>query len=165
MQAILVTVGCLVVIAGLLIKAGVVDVTAIRRLFQPYRAKDLMTPNEQDMFARLVRALPGHYVFPQVAMGAIVESAPRLGEAVARGVRSRFDRKIVDFLVVDSHTFDVVAIVELDDRTHVASKDQARDGITAAAGYRTVRFQARRKPDATEIRRELGIARREAVEA
>lgn len=165
MHAILVAIACLVVIAGLLIKAGVVDVSKIWRVFQPYRTKDLMTPNEQDMFARLVRALPGHYVFPQVAMGAIVTSAPRLGEAVARGVRSRFDRKIVDFLVVDSRTFDVVAIVELDDRTHDTKKDQARDRITGAAGYRTVRFQARRKPDATEIRRELGIARREAVEA
>lgn len=67
--------------------------------------------------------------------------------------------------MVDSRTFEVVAIVELDDRTHDGNKDQARDSITAAAGYRTVRFQARRKPDATEIRRELGIARREAVEA
>lgn len=80
-------------------------------------------------------------------------------------MRSRFDRKIVDILVVDSRTFDVVAIVELDDRTHDGKKDQARDNTTRAAGYRPVRFQVRRKPDTTEIRRELGIARREAVEA
>ena len=165
MQAVVVAVGCLLVIAGLLIKAGVVDVSKIKRLFQPYRGRDLMTPNEPDMFARLVRALQGHYVFPQVAMGAIVESAPRLGAAVAQGVRSRFDRKIVDFLVVDARTFDIVAIVELDDRTHDAKHDQGRDNITRAAGYRTVRFQARRKPDASDIRRELGIARREPVDA
>lgn len=158
MQSLLVGLVCAAAIIALLLKAGVIDVAAVRRLFQPYRARDLMTANERDMFARLVRALPDAYVFPQVAMGALITAAPSMGEAVARGVRSRFDRKIVDFVVVDRHTFDVVAIVELDDRTHEAERDAARDRITRGAGYKTLRFDSRKKPDIVEIRKQLGLA-------
>jgi len=145
-------------IVALLVYAGVIKPAALIRLFQPYRARELLTANERDMFARLAKALPEKHVFPQVAMGALVMVAPSMGEAVGRGIRARFDRKIVDFVVVDRETFDIEAIVELDDQTHDPKRDAARDRITRGAGYKTVRFDSRRKPDAQEIRLQLGFA-------
>ena len=84
MQSLLVGLVCAAAIIALLLKAGVIDVAAVRRLFQPYRARDLMTANERDMFARLVRALPDAYVFPQVG------GASRF---VTRTALSRTDRE------------------------------------------------------------------------
>jgi very-short-patch-repair endonuclease len=66
-------------------------------------------------------------------------------------VRNRFDRKIADFVVCDSSKLEIVAIVELDDRTHSSAKDRYRDDLTKAAGYQTIRFQSRQKPTETEI--------------
>lgn len=40
-----------------------------------YRARKLMTDNEAEFFGRLVVALPDHYIFPQVAMSALIDSA------------------------------------------------------------------------------------------
>lgn len=149
--------GLAVGIIALLVYAGVIKPAALMQLFQPYRAREILTVNERDMFARLAKALPEKHVFPQVAMGALVTVAPAMGEAVGRGIRARFDRKIVDFVVVDRDTFDVEAIIELDDRTHDPARDAARDRITRGAGYKTLRFDSRRKPDAQEIRRQLGL--------
>jgi hypothetical protein len=38
-----------------------------------YRRRKLMTDNEEEFFGRLVIALPDHYVFPQVAMSAMLQ--------------------------------------------------------------------------------------------
>lgn len=122
-----VLIGLAIGIIALLIYAGVIKPAALIRLFQPYRAREILTANERDMFARLAKALPEKHVFPQVAMGALVTVAPAMGEAVGRAIRARFDRKIVDFVVVDRDTFDVEAIIELDDRTHDRTRDAARD--------------------------------------
>ncbi len=45
----------------------------------------------------------------------------------------------------------MLALVELDDRTHSAKGDRQRDALTKAAGYRTIRFQSRNKPTQAEI--------------
>jgi hypothetical protein len=40
-----------------------------------YRQRKLMTDNEAEFFGRLVVALPDHYIFPQVAMSALLDTA------------------------------------------------------------------------------------------
>jgi very-short-patch-repair endonuclease len=45
----------------------------------------------------------------------------------------------------------VVALIELDDRTHDASADRQRDAITKRAGYQAFRFQSKQKPSEKEI--------------
>jgi Protein of unknown function (DUF2726) len=65
----------------------------------------------------------------------------------ANAARNRFAQKIVDFVVVTRETAEVVAIIELDDRTHSAAKDARRDAMTASAGYRTIRINS--KPRST----------------
>ena len=111
-----------------------------------------MTANEAEFFGRLKRALPHHEVFPQVAFAALLTDDGKTMSRKARwSVRARFDRKIADFVICDRRTLQVVALVELDDRTHIASDDRKRDAITKAAGYQTIRFQSRQKPSEAEI--------------
>jgi hypothetical protein len=112
------------------------------------RPKPLLTPNEVEFFHRLERALPNYHVFPQVAFGAILDVD---GKKDSFPIRNRFSQKIADFVVCERDTLAVVALVELDDRTHDADRDRDRDEITKAAGYQTIRFPSRRKPTVAEI--------------
>lgn len=117
-----------------------------------YQAKPLLTANELGFYAVLRDALAEYAVFPQVAMNAFIRPAAGLGAKEYAATRGTFAQKHVDFLVCDPETLAVLAIVELDDQTHCAEKDAARDRITAAAGYKTLRFHSRNKPSAGEIR-------------
>jgi hypothetical protein len=122
---------------------------------QPWLAriqrKALLTPNETEFFQRLQRALPSYHVFPQVAFAALLTDDGKLSAKARWSVRAQFDRKIADFVICERGSLQVVALIELDDRTHVASFDRKRDAITNAAGYRTIRFQSKHKPTEAEI--------------
>ena len=115
------------------------------------RKKPLLTANEAEFFRRLKRALPGYEVFPQVSFAALITDDGSLSPNARWSVRARFDRKISDFVICDRRTLSVVALVELDDRTHRASADRQRDAITKAASYQTIRFQSKQKPSEAEI--------------
>jgi hypothetical protein len=115
------------------------------------RRKPLLTANEAEFFHRLQRALPGFHVFPQVSFAAFLTDDGQLSRNAQWAVRAKFDRKIADFVVCERGSFKVVAVVELDDRTHDVRADRQRDAITKAAGYQTIRYESRRKPSEAEI--------------
>jgi hypothetical protein len=115
-----------------------------------YRARSLMTANEAEFFGRLVAALPDHYIFPQVAMSALIE-ATTSDRKKAHSDRLRIAQQRVDYVVCDKNC-KVVAVVELDDRTHSASKDQVRDARLLQGGLPTVRFQSKSKPSIDSLR-------------
>lgn len=119
-----------------------------------YSPKEFLTQNEQEFFLRLKRALPDHHVFTQVAMGSLLNpSVPRADPDYNR-IRNRFAQKIIDYVVLDEN-LKVVALIELDDRTHVEKKDADRDAMTAAAGYKTIRYQSKTKPSVERIHADL----------
>jgi very-short-patch-repair endonuclease len=118
-----------------------------------YQGRDLMTDNEREFFGRLVQALPQYYVFPQVAMSALLEPASR-DEARRNTDRLRIAQQRIDYVVCDWNC-NVVAVVELDDRTHSRAKDQVRDERLEQAGIQTLRFESRAKPSLREIRAAL----------
>jgi hypothetical protein len=113
--------------------------------------KPLLTANEVEFFHRLQRALPGFHVFPQVSFGAFLTDDGQLSRNAQWAVRAKFDRKIADFVICERGTLKIMAVVELDDRTHDVSADRQRDAITKAAGYQTIRYQSRQKPSEAEI--------------
>lgn len=145
----------LAVLALLLISALLAVTASKRKGAQPtartgaYRARQLMTANELEFFGRLVSALPGHYIFPQVALSALIESASS-DKKLAHGDRLRIAQQRADYVVCTA-AGEVVAVVELDDRTHSQAKDQTRDARLEQAGIRTVRFQSRNKPTPAAI--------------
>jgi hypothetical protein len=116
-----------------------------------YRRRKLMTDNEEEFFGRLVVALPDHYIFPQVAMSAMLQPASNNGRT-AHSDRLRIAQQRVDYVICTKNC-EIVAVVELDDRTHSQAKDQLRDSRLEQAGIRTVRFQSRNKPKSDIIRK------------
>ena len=115
-----------------------------------YKSRAIMTENELEFFGRLVAALPEHYIFPQVAMAALLEPAAA-DRKRAHGDRLRIAQQRIDYVVCNRRC-EVVAVVELDDKTHSDAKDQVRDGRLAQGGFRTVRFESRQRPSPAAIR-------------
>ena len=118
-----------------------------------FKSKPLLTSNELEFLARLEGAAPELRFFPQVAMGALIEPAVSRRDGKAYYLlRGMFSQKIVDFVAQRRSDSQVVAVIELDDRTHNARKDASRDQMLASAGYRIVRWNSKTKPAATSIR-------------
>lgn len=122
--------------------------------------KAFLTENEKWVLGFLEAALPEHRIMAQVAMGALLTTTePNRGKA--QSARNRFSQKVVDYVVVSRDTAEVVALIELDDRTHSRAKDAARDAMTAAAGYRTIRIPGKPRPTAQSVHHavaELAVA-------
>ena len=96
--------------------------------------KPVMTAREQQMYKLLQTALPECTVLAQVAFSALVT-------AKGWANRNRFDRKVADF-VLCSQQLNVIAIIELDDRSHAGRErhDKERDAMLRLAGYVTLRY-------------------------
>lgn len=120
-----------------------------------YKAKILLTENEKEFFLRLKRALPGHHIFPQVAMGSILDPNVDRRDRRYLQIRGTFSQKIIDFLICDGETFKIIAVVELDDRTHNAERDEKRDAMLKVAGYRVIRWHSKKKPTEDQIRTQV----------
>jgi very-short-patch-repair endonuclease len=121
----------------------------------PVKRRRLMTARERETISMIEAAAPHCRVHAQVAMAALVDCTGGLTRAQRASTRNRIDRKIVDFVLEDRSSGEVLAIVELDDRTHSAAKDRARDEITAAAGYRTIRLPAGKRSDQLGVRAQI----------
>jgi very-short-patch-repair endonuclease len=120
----------------------------------PVVARRLMTEREREVINLIEDAVPHCRVHSQVAMAALIDAKKGLSRKERVAVRNRFDRKIVDFVLEDKASGDVLALIELDDRSHNAAKDRRRDEITKAAGYRTVRLGAG-KPDRVNLQQQI----------
>lgn len=121
-----------------------------------FKSKMLMTSNELEFLNRLEEAVPEWRFHAQVAMGAILDPAvPRQDAKAYFRARGMFSQKIVDFVAQSRADGQIVAIIELDDKTHNADKDTKRDGMLTGAGYRVVRYQSKTKPNSQRIRADL----------
>ena len=120
--------------------------------------KRLLTPTEVRFWRMLVAAVPDHAVFSQVAMGAMFKPVSGLSRSDWWSNYGRYSQKIVDFVVVDLQTAEIAeiaAVVELDDRSHNAEKDVARDALMACGGYDVVRISVNDRFDARSLRARL----------
>ena len=118
-----------------------------------YRARKLMSENELEFFGRLTKAVPEYFVFPQVAMSAILQANSTDRKTAYRDFL-RIAQQRVDYLVCKTDG-NIVAVVELDDKTHKAAKDKGRDERLRQAGLRTLRFESRSKPAVDVLRAAL----------
>jgi len=117
------------------------------------KAKQFMSANELEFLHRLETAVPEYRFHAQVAMGALLEPAVagRANRRQYASARNMFSQKIVDYVAQRRDTGQIVAIIELDDRTHKPEKDAQRDAMLQQAGYRTVRWDAKNKPGRADI--------------
>jgi hypothetical protein len=116
-----------------------------------YVRRSLLTKSELRFFDQLIAAVPeGHFVFPQVGMAAAMEPHGGSAQAVLAAFR-RISQKRIDFCICDLR-LDPQLVVELDDHTYDPARDRAREALLLQAGIRTLRFDVRRSPTASELR-------------
>ena len=128
-------------------------------LARAVHAKELLTANETEFYGRLQEAAKplGLTVVTQVAMGALLDTSLPKESPFYWEVRKLFSQKIIDFVVFrkEQGKVRVLAVIELDDRTHDPEKDRKRDALMAKAGFRTIRWDSRSKPDVGAIRQKF----------
>lgn len=126
----------LLAIAALLMFLAMLAVRGNAKSRAPLRLqrKPVMTAREQQMYRLLQTALPECTVLAQVGFSALVT-------AKGWANRNRFDRKVADF-VLCSQQLNVIAVIELDDRSHLGRErqDGERDAMLRLAGYVTLRY-------------------------
>lgn len=118
-----------------------------------YRPIAIMTPNELEFFRRISKAVPEAFVFPQVAMSALIAPSDTDGKKRMAAFR-KISQKRVDWAIY-TKDMTLVCIVELDDQTHNPENDALRDAMLDSAGIHTVRWDSRKKPPVGEIRKTL----------
>lgn len=115
-----------------------------------YLAKEILTRNELEFFIRIRKAAPDLYIFPQVAMSALLEPNEKSQKKWLYSF-NRIAQKRIDYGLY-SENMRLLAIIELDDKTHDKAKDQIRDSYTKSAGIKTLRFESKAKPTINELR-------------
>lgn len=114
---------------------------------QYYFSRAVITRFETRMFLRLNQAFPQHYILTQVAFSALITSKDYK-------IRNQFNRKVTDFVILDQKML-VIAIVELDDPTHLNkhAEDMFRDHMLTQAGYKVFRYTS--IPSTSKLRKDI----------
>lgn len=142
----------IIVIGGIVVATLIARYGLRHRWHARIERKRLMTAAEVRFWHVLIRAFPDHGVFAQVSAGALLRPVSGLARRDWWATYGRFSQMIVDFVVVDARSGVVLAIVELDDRSHSAAKDAARDAMFARCGYTVLRCHSRDSADAVRQR-------------
>jgi hypothetical protein len=121
----------------------------------PVFPKKVLTPVEQNLYHRLVRAYPDHIVLAQVAFSQLV--GVKKGENFT-AIWNRYNRLTADF-VICSKDFSIAAVLELDDRSHDnparQDADRRKAAICASAGIALHRLNVNPLPGEADLRRLL----------
>lgn len=117
----------------------------------PFYAKHVLSKPEQVLYHRLVTALPEYIVLAQVQASRVL--------GVKKGFNfnewnNRINRLSYDF-VICAKDLTVLAVVELDDKSHEATSraetDEKKNKATSAAGIRLIRWHVKAIPDQMQI--------------
>jgi very-short-patch-repair endonuclease len=121
----------------------------------PFYAKKILTQPEQVLYFRLIEALPEHVILAQVQLSQIL--------GVKRGNNyqswlNRINRMSADFVVCNKDS-SIVAIIELDDSTHLRRNrqiaDAKKDKALESADVRIIRWNVKSIPDISTIQNHL----------
>jgi hypothetical protein len=126
----------------------------------PVAARKLLTDREQSLYQSLVRLYPDHKIFIQVALSQLIDVPEDHPER--QSIRNRFSQLVADF-VLSRADLSVVAVIELDDRSHERRDRQDADArktkALVDAGLRLVRIPAGVLPSEEELREIIGAER------
>jgi hypothetical protein len=119
----------------------------------PVAARNLLSPREQSLYQSLLSLYPRHQVFVQVALSQLIDVDHNHPES--ESIRARYKQLVAD-LVLCRADLSVVAVIELDDRSHKRRARQDADArktkALVDAGLRLVRIPAGALPSEEELR-------------
>lgn len=118
----------------------------------PFYAKKPLSQPEQVLYHRLVAAMPECIVLAQVQLSRVLGVKKGFN---FREWNNRIDRMSLDFVVCLKDST-IVAVVELDDKTHEKASrveaDAKKEKALSAAGVALVRWNVSALPDENAIR-------------
>lgn len=124
-----------------------IEVVASHSAARPAARPLLRSAQEEAFFAALSDAFPGHLVYPNVALSAVVDFEA-VRERLGRRERHYFYRALIDFVVFEpepglwpKHFFELDS--PLHDDSGRARNDRMKDRILGAAGQSLVRIRCR----------------------
>jgi very-short-patch-repair endonuclease len=124
-------------------KSGFVTEQALPDAPWPVAARGLMSEREKSLYQDLISLYPDHKSFVQVALSQLIDVARNHPDRMA--IRGRFKQLVADF-VLCRPDLTIVAVIELDDRTHLRADrkmaDARKSKALADAGLRLVRIPA-----------------------
>ncbi|PHV12455.1 DUF2726 domain-containing protein [Chitinimonas sp. BJB300] len=125
----------------------------------PLVVKRPLSQPEQVLYYRLIEALPGFVILPQVSLSRFLD--------VKKGVKNpmswlnRVNRMSVDYLVC-SPAMQIVAVIELDDASHKRPNrikaDETKKRVLTTAGIHIIRWHVQSLPKVSAIEARLQLA-------
>lgn len=120
----------------------------------------LLTPAERSFFGVLQQAVGSDYqIFAKVRLADIVRPVRNPSRSGWQSAFNRIAGKHVDFVLCDSSRLGVVAVIELDDRTHNRFERGVRDSLVdsalADAHIPVLRVSARQAYSPAQIRERM----------
>jgi hypothetical protein len=128
----------------------------------PYRKrKSLFSPAERSLLGVLDREVAGRYrVFGKVRLADVLAVDSGVSSGDRQAAHNSIRQKHVDFVLCTLSDLTIVAVIELDDKSHQRPDRQARDAFLAAAcsaaGLKLIRFPVKSAYSASEVNEALG---------
>ena len=124
---------------------------ATKELGGHYQARPILDRNKAKFFVRLCQAVPTFYVFPQVALSALLTAR--------EGRHQRADREKIVGLTVDYAVYNakltLVCVVNLDDGSGDPDAIAVLQHCLKDAGIKAIRWDAEIRPTVEQIRRTM----------
>jgi len=119
----------------------------------PVAARNLLSDRENSLYQRLLSLYPDHKLFVQVALSQMIDVPESYPGRLS--IRNRFSQLVADFVLCRSD-LSIVAVIELDDRSHERADrkdaDARKNKALADAGIRLVRVPAGTLPSEDALR-------------
>ena len=120
----------------------------------------LLSPAERSFFGVLQQALASNYqIFAKVRLADIVKPVRNPSRSGWQSALNRITGKHVDFVLCDTARLGIVAVIELDDRSHQRFERGMRDSLVDSAlkdaRIPILRVPARHAYSAVEIREQV----------
>lgn len=126
---------------------------ASKKSSRRYEARSLLKQHQAKFFARLCKALPTFYIFPQVALSALLTPTASAGRRQQQDSEKLADLK-VDYAIYNAN-LTLVCIVHLNDGSGDPAADAFIDHCLKAAGVKTMRWEVEARPSVEQIRRAM----------
>lgn len=124
----------------------------------PFEKKRLMTTPEHGLYFRLIESLPELCIFSQVQLSQLV--TVKKGHDFKQWF-NRINRMSADFVITDK-AMEVIAVVELDDKTHNKPErieaDKKKDKALTSAGIRVIRWKVSPVPTVAQIKEAFNLS-------
>lgn len=100
-----------------------------------------------------------YHIFGKVRVADILTPAKGMSRKNWQIAFNRISSKHFDYILCSKDKLDVIAVIELDDKSHNSNKTKNRDSLLEAAcesaGLELIRFQAKRNDNIQSVRNQI----------